>query len=111
MDIAKGLKDAIVDAVETRAAGFLEDHADARTFLLDRAKRAGELGEEYILAQDDSKRGQVMEQLEVVRQSVENELSHVAVDASAAARGLFGDVLSVALQVLKAALPVLVSAL
>ena len=111
VDIANALKEAVVGAVETGAAGFLEDHADAKAFLVDRAKRAGELGEEYVLAKDDAGRARAIELLEVVRQSVANELSHIAVDASASARAMFGNVLSGALQVLKAVLPVLVSAL
>lgn len=111
VDIAKTLKDGILEAVQGRAKKFLADHPDAQAFLVDRAKRAGELGEDYILAADDAARARVMEQLEVVKQSVANELAHIAVDASVEARNLFGDVLTVALQVVKGMLPVLVAAL
>jgi hypothetical protein len=111
MDIADALKRGILEAVEGRSKKFLADHPDAQAFLVDRAKRVGELGEEYVLAGNDIARAKVIEQLEVVEQSVANELSHVAVDASVEARGLFGDVLTASLQVLKAVLPVLVAAI
>jgi len=109
--IIDDLKNSIVGPVTDAARKLLADNKDAAQFLEDRAKRVAELGADYIKASDDAARQTVMDQLEVVKQSIQNEISSVAVTASAASRETFKNVLNVALGVVLKALPIIVSAL
>lgn len=109
--IVEDLKNAVVGPVTDAAKKLLADNKDAAQFLEDRAKRVAELGADYIKASDDAGRKAVMEQLEVVKQSIQNEISQVAVNASAASRETFKNVMNVALGVVLKALPIIVAAL
>lgn len=109
--IIDDLKDSVVGPVTEAAKKLLADNKDAAEFLQDRAKRVAELGVDYIKAGDDAARAAVMLQLQVVQQSIQNEISGVAVTASVEARATFKGVMSVALNVLLKALPVIVAAL
>lgn len=109
--IVEDLKNSIVAPVTAAAKKLLQDNKDAAQFLEDRAKRVAELGVEYLKASDDAAREVAIEQLEVVKQSIQNEISQVAVNASIEARATFKNVMDVALGVLIKALPIIVSAL
>lgn len=109
--IIEDLKAAVVDPVTEAASALLENNKDAADFLEDRAKRVAELGVEYLKAPDDAAREAVVLQLEVVRQSIQNELSQVAVGASIESRATFGRVLDAAVGVLIKAIPIIVAAI
>ena len=109
--IINDLKDSVVGPVTEVAKQFLKDNKDAAQFLEDRAKRVAELGVDYLKASDDAAKEAVILQLEVVQQSIQNEISAVAVNASIEARATFQRVLNTALGVLIKVLPVIVSAL
>lgn len=109
--IIDDLKNSIVGPVTDAAKKLLTDNKDAAQFLEDRAKRVAELGADYIKAPDDAARQAVMEQLEVVKQSIQNEISQVAVKASVEAKATFRNVLDVALGVVLKALPIIVAAI
>src|SRR6478672_10762047 len=91
--IVDDLKDSIVGPVTDAAKKLLQDNKDAAQFLEDRAKRVAELGADYIKAADDDAREAVMLQLKVVQQSIQNEISQVAVNASVEARATFRNVM------------------
>jgi hypothetical protein len=80
---------SILQGVKDGSGDFVEEHADAHAFVVDRAKRTAELVLELPLAADDAARDRIKEQLGVVEQSIENELSAVAVDAAVASRAQF----------------------
>jgi len=105
------LKKSIIDAVEARAKDFLETHADAKAFLYDRAKRLAELGFDYTLVDTDDEKERIKEKMAVVQQTIENELSAIAVDASIEAKSTFKLILETALDVFIKALPAIVAAL
>jgi len=107
--LVEDLKDAILTPVKSGAKEFLDANADARVFLEDRAKRLAELGVELIKPGAD--RDAVKLQMEVVQQSIRNELSHVALGASIESRATFGKILDTAVGVLIKALPTIVAAL
>lgn len=109
--IITDLKDSIVGAVTDASKQFVTDNKDAAQFLEDRAKRVAELGGEYLQAADDAGRAMVMEQINVVRQSIQNEISQVAVHASIEARATFQKILNVALDVAIKALPIIIAAI
>lgn len=108
--IVDDLKDSIVAPVTAAAKDLLASNKDAAQFLEDRAKRVAELGVDYLKAADDDARTAVILQLEIVRQSIQNELASVAVGAAAEARATFQKILGVALDVLIKALPVILAA-
>jgi hypothetical protein len=104
------LKKSIIDAVEARAKDFLAANADAKTFLYDRAQRLAKLGYEYTLETDDAKKQSLVDDMKIVKQSMENEIAAVAVDAAAASRDLFKSILGTAMDVLIKALPAIMAA-
>ena len=104
------LKDAVMIPVKDRSKKFLEENKDAQEFLQDRAKRIGELAVELVKAgSDQEKSAAVMLQIGVVRQSIQNQLSAVAIHASLESRELFGKILGTAVDVLIKALPVILA--
>lgn len=109
--IVEDLTAAVVDPVKAAASGLLASNKDAADFLQDRAKRVAELGVDYLKASDDAAREAVVLQLQVVRQSIQNELSQVAVGASTESRATFGRVLDAAVGVLIKAIPIIVAAI
>lgn len=110
--ILEDLKVAILAPVKERSKKFLDDNKDAGEFLEDRAKRIAELGVELVRAgDDDEKRENIMTQMAVVQQTIQNQLSAVAVHASIESRELFGKILGTALDVLVKAIPVILAAI
>lgn len=104
------LKDSILSSVKDRSKKFLEDNKDARDFLEDRAKRLAELGVELVRAgSDEEKRQAAFTQLAVVQQSIQNQLSAVAIHASLESREMFGKILGTAVDVIVKALPVILA--
>jgi hypothetical protein len=103
------LKDAVLVPVKAGAKEFLDANADARAFLEDRVKRLAELGVDYV--KPDADHDAVKLQMEVVQQSIRNELSKVALGASMESRATFGKILDTAVGVLIKALPVIIAAL
>ena len=104
------LKNAIVDSVRAQAKDFLASNKDAEAFLIERAERLAKLSLDYAVG-DEAARTAAKADIDIVRQSMENELSSVAVKASKASRDLFKSILSTATDVLIKAIPVIVSAL
>jgi hypothetical protein len=104
------LKKSIIDAVEARAKDFLSENSDAKTFLYDRAQRLAKLGYDYALETDDAKKQTITDDMKIVKQSMENEIAAVAVNAAVASRDLFKAVLGTAMDTLIKALPVILAA-
>lgn len=99
------LKDAILEPVKAGSKKFLDDNKDARDFLEDRAKRLAELGVEFAQSSDPEERQKVLKQLEIVQQSIRNELSQVALGAAIESRNLFSQAVNTAVGVLLKMLP------
>lgn len=105
------LYQGIIDRIESRGKKFLDENAGSRDFVYERAKRLAALGIEYIAASDDDTRERVDGQIESVRQSIENELSTVAVNAAVAAREEFMAIVSDVVGMLRTLLPIVVGLL
>jgi hypothetical protein len=103
------IKKALIDTVETRAKGFLSDNADAKAFLYERAERLARLTYEYTMAPDSDK-AQIKENMEFALVATENQLTTIAVNAAAASRDLFKQILGVAMSTLIKVLPAIVAA-
>lgn len=104
------LKDAVLVPVKGASKDFLDANKDAQDFLEDRAKRLAELGVDYVKADSDDARDSVSQLIRVVRQSMANEISQVAVNASYESRSVFGKILDTAFGVVIKILPVIAGA-
>lgn len=87
---ASELAKALLESIEARSKKFLDDHPEARERVADRAKRLAVLLAAYILA-DESSRPALDSSIREVRQTVENLLDGLALDASTEARAWFKD--------------------
>ncbi len=105
------LKQGIIDRIEADGKKFLDDNQGSRDFVYERAERLATLGVTYVAASDDATRERVSEQMEAVRQSIENELSSVAVNASVAARAEFMAIITQVVGTLRTLLPLVVGLL
>lgn len=100
------LKQWFLDTVEADGKAFLDENAGSRAFIEERAQRLATLGVTYIASSDADSQERVLEQMEEVRQSIANELSVVAVNASVAARQEFMKIVNHCVTVLKTVLPI-----
>ncbi len=107
MQLAQG----IIDRIEASGKKFLDENAGARAFVYERAERLATLGLQYTEAPDDATRQVIDEQIGVVRQSIENELSSVAVNASVEARATFIGIVNDVVGILRTLLPIVVGML
>ena len=105
------VRDAIIGAVEARAKKFLDDNKAARDFLRERAERLAKVTILYAEAKDSAQRDILMKDAAIVKQAMENELAALALTGSAAAKSLFGQLLSVLFDGLLKVLPAIVAAL
>lgn len=106
--ILEDLKDAVVGTVKSEVNDFLDQFPDAKSFLEDRAKRIVQLGIEYLKG-SETERKKTELQIQVVQQSIRNQLSAIAVTAEAKAKETFAKVLQTALGVIAKAIPALAS--
>jgi len=110
-DKAKEIADALVSSVKTRAEDFLEENKDAREFLEERAKRLGILAVRYTIEQDPDAKVMLKDDMEIVQQTLENDISALALKASTASKELFKNILGAAFDALVKALPAIVAVL
>jgi hypothetical protein len=108
-DVLNELTDKIVAIVKERAGDFLEDNNLSKDFLQDRAKRLAKLMIKLAKASENQK-AIVEKDIEIVRQSMENELSTLAVNASTEARATFKAVLGTVFEFAQKLLPLVLSA-
>lgn len=89
------IKEALVEVVKTYGQEFLDRHADAKAFIVERSERLATLTHLYAENPDPLIREGIVASMKIVKQSVENELAGVALDASAEAKAAFARVLGV----------------
>jgi len=82
------IKDGIMQSITDEASGFIVKHGAARLIIEDRAKRLARLTEAYVKA-TPTQRPLIEQDMGIVRLSLENELSAIALDASAEAKAAF----------------------
>lgn len=82
------IRDGLLAAVEGRAKGFLDANKGAKAILTERASRLAKLSALYVVANADG-RAVLQADLDIVRQSLENDLAALAVNASAEAHATF----------------------
>lgn len=108
---AEAIRKSIVETVKGRARGFLERNADAREFLEDRARDIARLVVILSQAKDEQEEEAVKRELAIARQTAENEVAGLALDAEAEARATFREVLGTVFSFVEKALPAIIAAL
>jgi len=101
----------IVGVIEERAKSFLDENAEAKDFVLERAKRLAQLLFEYKLAADDAEILEKKEKMELVQSTIETELAALALNGQAAAKETFREVVKTAFGILIKAIPSLIAAI
>lgn len=106
--LAESLKDILKGRLDT----YLSSEKDKKEFLEERTRRLAQLTLELARAfSDTGKQEEIRKQMEVVQDTIENELFAVAVDISAEFRASVKDVLSTILDYAIKVLPKLLPAL
>lgn len=108
---ALSLKQALIDQIEAQGKKFLDENVGSREFIYERLDRISQLGVEFAAAADDAGRQALDLQMGAVRQSIENEMSTVAVNAAEAAREAFMNIVNQGITWVRVLLPILLAAI
>lgn len=107
----KEIANSILGTIKERGAAVLEENKPALAFLEDRAEALAKLAWEYKFEDDAAKKAAIMTELEIVKQTIENELSALALVGKAESIATFKDIVSTAISGLVKYLPVILSAI
>ncbi|MGI0150063.1 MAG: hypothetical protein ACREDF_11110 [Thermoplasmata archaeon] len=105
------IKNGIIETVKGRARKFIEENDDARDFLEDRAKDIARLIVMLSQAGDEQEEEAIKKEMEIARQSAENEIAGLAVSAEAEARATFREILGTVFDFAQKALPSIIAVL
>lgn len=98
------------DLIKGRVGAFIDANRAPKEFLEDRARRMAELTLELARASTDDERASIRGLMETVADSIENELTAVAVLVSAEFRAAVTATLSTMLEFAQKALPIVLKA-
>lgn len=105
------IRDAIVSSVQERAKDFLKSNQAADAFLRERAERFAKLAASYATKADPGIRMGLLLDMKIVKQTMENEITTVLVNAESAGRSLLKDLMGTVLDFAVKALPAVVGIL
>lgn len=104
------LADSVVSTIKDRAKKVWDDNANARDLITEAAKDLAKLTWQYKLEADPDKQKEILHEMEFSKQAIENELSALALVATAEAKALFKEIVNTALNVLVTVLPKILAA-
>lgn len=104
------IRDSIVDIGRTAGKDFLAKHPQAEAILKERATRLAKLAALYAVSKPADQE-KVLQDMKVVRQTIENDLAALAVDASAEAHATFTRIIGIAFETVVKTLPSIVALL
>lgn len=107
---AERLAASLKDLIKGRVGAYLDHQRVPKEFLEDRVRRLAELTIELAKASTDDERASIRGLMETVADSIENELTAVAVSVSAEFRATVTAVLSTVLEYAEKALPIILKA-
>lgn len=107
----KALGNSIFDTIKARASKFLDENAAAKDLLADRAQAFAQIAFEYKVATDSTKKGELLHEMEIVKQTIENELSALALVGKAESISTFKEIVGTALGAVVKYLPAILSAI
>lgn len=105
------LADSILATVKSRAKEFLDENAEAKDFIAERAKSFAKLAIEYRLETDEANKKDILHEMELDQQAVENELSALALNGKEASKAAFKEIVGTAFGALIKYLPAVLGAL
>jgi hypothetical protein len=109
-DEIEELKDRILDIVKSRTGDFLDQNQAAKDLLVERSKRLAKLMIKMGRA-DEADVPTIKADIAYVRQTMENEMSRLAIDASQEARSMFMSVVGTVFETAQKMLPTLLALL
>lgn len=101
----------LIALVRKRAGKFLDENEDAKSFLAERAKRLAEIMVDLVQEKDEAKRIELEKRAELVRDTIENQLTAFSVNASAASRETFGAIMATVFDTAVRLLPTIIAAI
>jgi hypothetical protein len=104
MDL-EAIKNGIIETVKGRAKKLLEENAEARAFLNERARDISRLIVLLSQAGDEREEEAIKRELQIARQAAENEIAAIALSAEAEAKAAFKEALSTVFEFAEKALP------
>lgn len=107
----KALADSILATIEDSAKGFLDANQDVRDILKDRAQRMAKLSVQYLTEADPAQRTQMEVDMDIVQQTIVNEVSALALNGQTASIATFKATVATALAGLVKYLPAILAAI
>ncbi len=107
----KELADTVLATIRDHTADFLENNQAAKDIIEERAKKLAEYSMEYVTAANETERTAIMVEMEIVKQTIVNELAAAALNGQTASIATFKEVVNTALTALLKYLPVILSAI
>ncbi len=111
MDPWKDIADSVLATIKDRASDFLDANKPAKDFIEDRVQTLAKYTFEYVKESDEPTRKAIMTEMVIVKQTIENELSALALNGQTASIQAFKDVVGTALGALIKYAPVLLAAI
>lgn len=105
------IRDGLVAVVEARTKNFLAANAPVKAMLVERASRLAKLTVLYAVATTPDMKVSLHEQMGVVAQTITNDLSALAVNASAEAHATFVHIVGTAFDTVVRSLPGIIAIL
>lgn len=105
----KALADSILDTIKGRAKKFLDDNQEAKDILTERTKALAKLAWQYKRESDEAKRAEILTEMGIVKQTIENEISALALVGKAESISAFKEVVGTALGAVVKYIPIILS--
>lgn len=104
------ISDAILGSISSQARQFYDTNQNVKALLTDRSKRLATLAVDFVKASDED-RPAIRRNMDIVRQTLANEVAALAVEASAEAKASFASVVDAVFQAATKVLPGVLGAL
>jgi cbb3-type cytochrome oxidase cytochrome c subunit len=101
----KDIADSILETIKTRAKEFLDENSEAKDFIAERAQSLAKLTVEYKQESIESRRKDILHEMNLELQSIENTLSTMALKGKEESKAIFKEIVGTALGALIKYLP------
>ena len=106
-----GIADSLLGTIKDRAKKFWDEQSAAKDLIADRTKELAKLIWQYKTESDEAKKSEIHDEMRIVQQTIENELSAVALVGAAESKALFKEMVGSAVSMIVKALPVILAAI
>lgn len=105
----QAIADSILATIKDEAKDFLDQNKAVKDLLEDRAKRIAQLGLDYIKETDPAKKIELEVDMDIVKQTIVNEVSAIALNGQTASIAAFKATVATALGALVKYLPIILA--